>query len=671
MNLEETLAAIERGRALCLGWMHCRIASALAAAMLVGECAAEADAKESPTGREWSAARISSEIAGEDSWHVFNHAMFVAQDVILDYGGKQLNNVYCSILPRPLINGIDNVVDNSEYPIRFFATLFRGEGGCAWDETKRFVVNTTLGVGGLFDPAKHWFGIFSTDASLSGTFAAWGIPKGDSLIIPFVPRSNVRDCAGYVLDQGLDPKTYIDIFFPTGILLGWSAAFWPNYLAVGMDPWNAHVEQASNPYAAYRQMIAAKSLLEEKLAVYRYLNELVENEDGTRRPPVREPIARPAGLNGRWRDIVDYEPRAPAIDTLRQRLFAPTRDDDFMWMRSSLFNGDFAKYVKVRSVSVDTNFPAATYGFVPAAGSHRRLAFVIPGIGGEFNADATLAMAELLHDAGVDVATLDDPFHWRYATTVNRRILPGNFPEDARRLAAYMRTVIDDLAKDGLVDYPEVSVVGWSMGGLYTAYLAELESRGELGFTVGSMLAVNSPVDPEHVISVIESLTAPSRSWTREQAIEKFVDVAPRLLVWDDLQFDSTPDISEEDAGYTVGALLVANIPTLVGHVERANPSVSLRQYFDRHVRDRAEGSAESARHVGLRTLENVLRGNSRLKMIHTRDDFLLSDGDRDYLDGALGDRITWFSAGAHCGMFYTPEFKQEVLGRLDYLSKP
>ena len=51
--------------------------------------------------------------------------------------------------------------------------------------------------------------------------------------------------------------------------------------------------------------------------------------------------------------------------------------------------------------------------------------------------------------------------------------------------------------------------------------------------------------------------------------------------------------------------------------------------------------------------------------MIHTRDDFLLDAGDRDYLDNALGDRLTWFSAGAHCGMFYTPEFKQEVLARL------
>ena len=645
----------------------------LMVAISAGECIAEACKEEFPAEREWTVRRVGSEIAGEDSWHGFNHAMFGIQDVAMDYIVKPINHVYCSIVPRPLITGIDNALDNSEYPIRFFATLLRGEGGCAWDETKRFVVNTVLGVGGLFDPAKNWFGIFSTDASLSGTLAAWGCPKGNSLILPFVPRANVRDCVGYALDQGLDPKTYIDIFFPTGIWIGWTMAFWPNYLAMVVDPWNANVKRSSDPYAAYRQMIAAKSLLDEKLAVYHYLNELVANEDGTRRPPVREPIPRPAGLNGRWRDIADYEPRAPAIDTLRQRLFAPTRDEDDWWMRSSVFNGDFANDVKVRSVAIAPDVPPATYGFVPAAERQRRLVFVIPGIGGSFNANSTLAMAELLHDAGADVVTCDNPFHWRYTTSVNKRILPGNFTEDARRLAAFMRTVIDDLAANGLVDDPEVSIVGWSMAGLVIAYLAELEGKGELGFAVDTMLAVNPPVDFEHVFAAIDAYMTPSRSWTREQALEKFVDVAPRLLVWDELQFDTTPDISEEDAGYTVAAVLAATIPELVGYVEHSEQAISLRQYFKRCCQDQGlpDGSADLARRIGLKALESVLRGNSHLKMIHTRDDFLLDADDRDYLDNALGDRMTWFSAGAHCGMFPTPEFKQEVLERLNFSSKP
>ena len=628
-----------------------------------GASVAEPHESVSAKNGEWSALQVSREIAGEDDWRGFNRFMFAVQDAAMDYIATPINHVYCSVLPKPVIRGVDNAIDNSEYPIRVVATLLRGEGGCAWDETKRFAINTVLGIGGLFDPAKNWFGIFSTGASLSGTFATWGIPRGPSLVLPFVPRVHVRDCAGYILDQGLDPKTYIDFFFPTGIGIGWSAALWPNDLAMAIDPWNANIKSSADPYEAYRRAIAAKTLLDEKLAVYHYMNELVANEEGTRRPPVCKPPLRPAGLKGRWRDLAGYEPRTPAIDTLRIRLFAPTRDNDFWWMRSSVFNGDFAKDVAMRTVAIAPGFQDARYGFVPASAhsapqQRKRLVFVIPGIGGECDSASALAMAELMHDAGASAVTLDNPFNWRYAISANRGILPGNLPEDARRLSAFMRAVIDDLSRNGLVDDAEVSVVGWSMGGLYVSYLAKLENDGELGFKVDSLLAVNPPVDFNYAISTLESFIEPSRSWSREQMLEKFVDVTPRLLVWDNIHFDSTPDISEEDARYTVAAFLAATLPELVTCVTGEESSVSPRDYLTGFVPD-------SARHVGMKTVEDVLRGNARVSVIHTWDDFLLDAGDRDFLDNTFGDRITWFSAGAHCGMFHTPEFKREVLARL------
>lgn len=87
-----------------------------------------------------------------------------------------------------------------------------------------------------------------------------------------------------------------------------------------------------------------------------------------------------------------------------------------------------------------------------------------------------------------------------------------------------------------------------------------------------------------------------------------------------------------------------------------------------RYARDATSenGLSSPPRHVGMRTCESALRHNAHFSVIHTRDDFLLSAADRDYLDRALGKRVTWFSSGAHCGMFHTPEFKQEVLMRID-----
>lgn len=70
-------------------------------------------------------------------------------------------------------------------------------------------------------------------------------------------------------------------------------------------------------------------------------------------------------------------------------------------------------------------------------------------------------------------------------------------------------------------------------------------------------------------------------------------------------------------------------------------------------------------RQTSLTSLEKEMQSETRLMMIHTRDDFLVNDAERAYLDRTLGDRITWFSSGAHCGMFHTPEFREEVLNRL------
>ena len=91
--------------------------------------------------------------------------------------------------------------------------------------------------------------------------------------------------------------------------------------------------------------------------------------------------------------------------------------------------------------------------------------------------------------------------------------------------------------------------------------------------------------------------------------------------------------------------------------------SVSPRDYLTRYV----QGSAQ---HVEMKEVEDVLRGNAHVSVIHTWDDFLLDADNRDFLDNALGDRITWFSAGAHCGMYHTPEFKRKVLARLKLMGE-
>jgi phospholipid-binding lipoprotein MlaA len=63
---------------------------------------------------------------------------------------------YTTVTPRPVRTKIGNAGHNLTYPVRLVNNCLQGKWRGAWEETQRFGVNTTVGIGGLFDPATHW-----------------------------------------------------------------------------------------------------------------------------------------------------------------------------------------------------------------------------------------------------------------------------------------------------------------------------------------------------------------------------------------------------------------------------------------------------------------------------------------------------------------------------------
>ena len=101
--------------------------------------------------------------------------------------------------------------------------------------------------------------------------------------------------------------------------------------------------------------------------------------------------------------------------------------------------------------------------------------------------------------------------------------------------------------------------------------------------------------------------------------------------------------------------------------VQTREPCAIVMEYVSRYLPTCYEGVPleDMIATVDIRRLDTTLRGNDHLRMIHTRTDPLQTPDDRDYLDEALGDRMTWFDEGAHCGYFYTTPFRDELLARL------
>src|SRR5580704_7170492 len=113
-------------------------------------------------------------------------------------------NGYRAVLPGPIRDSVHDFLQNLNSPIIFANDLLQGRLDLAGDTLGRFVVNTTIGFGGIVDVATK-VGVPYHTNDLGITFANWGIPDGPYLMLPVLGPSNPRDLAGEVGDSFADP----------------------------------------------------------------------------------------------------------------------------------------------------------------------------------------------------------------------------------------------------------------------------------------------------------------------------------------------------------------------------------------------------------------------------------------------------------------------------------
>ncbi len=141
---------------------------------------------------------------GNRSVHRFN----IAVDRTF-FGDGQKKGLIPTI-PRPVSVGFSNFAANLGMPSAVMNSLLQGKPGPALQNTFRFALNTTVGIGGLFDPATK-IGLNADPADFGETLHVWGAPEGAYLEVPFLGPSTERDIAGTIIDIVIDPvNTLVD-----------------------------------------------------------------------------------------------------------------------------------------------------------------------------------------------------------------------------------------------------------------------------------------------------------------------------------------------------------------------------------------------------------------------------------------------------------------------------
>ncbi|VXC33598.1 VacJ family lipoprotein [Pseudomonas sp. 8O] len=151
---------------------------------------------------------MSQAASEEDPWESFNRPIFRFNDTVDTYALKPIAQGYRAVTPQFLEDGVHNVFGNIGDVGNLANNLLQGKLHNAGVDTGRLIFNTTFGVLGFFDVAKH-MGLRKNDEDFGQTLGFWGLNSGPYLVIPLLGPSTVRDATGRVPDSFLTPYPYM------------------------------------------------------------------------------------------------------------------------------------------------------------------------------------------------------------------------------------------------------------------------------------------------------------------------------------------------------------------------------------------------------------------------------------------------------------------------------
>src|ERR1039457_47570 len=144
----------------------------------------------------------------QDPWESWNRGVYKFNDAIDRGIAKPVARAYVRTVPKPIRTGISNFFSNLNPPAVMINDALQGKFKAAANDLGRFLVNTTVGIGGLFDPATP-AGLDRNDEDFGQTLGHWGVHAGPFIELPVLGPSDLRDAPATVVDAYTNPRQYI------------------------------------------------------------------------------------------------------------------------------------------------------------------------------------------------------------------------------------------------------------------------------------------------------------------------------------------------------------------------------------------------------------------------------------------------------------------------------
>ncbi|MEM7314007.1 MAG: alpha/beta hydrolase [Planctomycetota bacterium] len=346
--------------------------------------------------------------------------------------------------------------------------------------------------------------------------------------------------------------------------------------------------------------------------------------------------------------------------------------------------------------------PGLNYGYVFQDGP-APLIVTIAGTGGGFNSGTQVEVARVLHHGGYHVLAIASPTFGNFITTALESHVPGRLKDDARAIYETVQKLL--LIIEQQIEFDEVHLAGYSLGGIHAAFVAELDSREQaVGFD--KILVMNPPVNLFNSISILDEMLDRNVERNVEAYNElvenifsefaRFYSRADALDLSSDFlyQFFKFTEPTQAQLEISVGLsfrLSVANLAFvsdvmtesgyLVAKDTELTPTSSLTPYFReamlRSFEDFFDGlympffqrripgltREQAIEEASLTAIEDFLRNAENVWLLTNEDDIILGPGEIDYLADVFAGRFWIFPTGGHCGNFLQYQVAETING--------
>ena len=620
----------------------------------------------------------------EDKFEDINRKVFYLNLKLNKLFVKRVHILWASLFPNFVIDSLNSVYSNIQYPKRLVSSLLQHDFEAVKHETKRFFINTTLGVAGLMDVADKFFDLELYNEDMEQALAKCKVKCGNYLVLPFVSSITTRDMYGRILDFLLTPTTYIASPVAAAVKLGLLIN-----RTMFIQPIVKMVESSFvDPYDVAKKFYGVEKYI--KLSNYDRKNVLASIKDDYDEVDLTdnktEKVLQVKGsIKGEnlivsmpndelKADIVlnDFNPQNPILDSMRTALFDIIEDERSIWNENAIWNRNFNKKIKTASVEITPNNDKYQFRYVLQKDKKSPLVIIFPSIGEGINSSHNNIMAKMFYKQGYSVVIIGSHFQWEFLKSLDKDYKVGFIKDDVKYIDKLINNIISYLSNRYDRVFLDRTAIGTSLGAYAVLFLAN-EQYEKGANNIDKFIAICPPYELMYAVKQIDKIIESWQRYPNDFKQKVAITTAKVLRAYKEKEklnksFKTLP-FSNYEAKLISAFVFHQKLSDLIYITEKRknknmDNKITYNMIYNSNFQDYIKNyllekySYDEIENTNtLSAISNYLINKDNYKIYHSLDDYLTNKNQLKELKSYCDDKLVLFNNGAHLGFLYRDEF--------------